>query len=65
MQDFDYDRAGRQFSIHPLFAVQMMIAVGRPGNSTNLPETLRAKDVPTQRKPVSAIAFENRFSCEE
>jgi nitroreductase len=39
MQDFDYDRAGRQFSIHPLFAVQMMIAVGRPGNSTNLPET--------------------------
>jgi nitroreductase len=61
MQDFDYERASSRFGIDPLFAVQMMIAVGRPGSSANLPEALRAKDTPTLRKPVSAIAFENRF----
>lgn len=64
MQDFDYERAVAHFQIHPPYAVQMMIAVGRPGDAQNLPETLRIKDKPTLRKAVTAIAFEDEFKPE-
>lgn len=64
MQDFDYTRAVDSFDIHEPYAVQMMIAVGRPGDRALLPEPLRSKDSPTLRKPVAAIAFENAFTPE-
>ncbi|MCB1463632.1 MAG: nitroreductase family protein [Nitratireductor sp.] len=59
MQDFDYERARTEFGIPSLYDVQMMIAVGRPGNRESLPERLQGRETPTQRKPVSEIAFEN------
>lgn len=61
MQDFDYDRAREIFNIPPLYVVQMMIAVGRPGDPADLPENMRGRERPTRRKPIADIAFENEF----
>ena len=64
MQDFDYDALSRAFSIPDLYAVQMMIAVGRPGRIEDLPERLVSRENPTPRKPVSELAFEDAFPWE-
>ena len=36
-------------------------AVGRPGRAEALPETLRAREAPSDRKPLSEVAAEGRF----
>lgn len=64
MQDFNYEQAVADFRITPPFAVQMMIAVGRPGSAELLPPSLRIKDRPTLRKSVAEIAFEDEFRPE-
>ncbi len=61
MQDFDYEKACEIFSIPGLYAVQMMIAVGRPGDPAVLPEIMRGRETPNQRRPLADIAFENEF----
>lgn len=61
MQDFDYHKAVDSFSIPPVYKVQMMIAVGHPGDPSNLPDRLQEREGPTQRKAISEIAFENEF----
>lgn len=62
MQGFDYEKARKTLGIPADFSVVAMFAVGRPGDPEELPEALRESEVPTQRKPVSEIACEGRFS---
>jgi len=62
MAGFDYDKARTALGVPDDFAVAAMIAVGRPGDPSELPEDLREAEVPTSRKPVGEIACEGAFN---
>ncbi len=62
MQGFDYDKARAALNVPEDYAVVAMFAAGRPGNINQLPESLRERETPTDRKPVEEIICEGRFS---
>jgi hypothetical protein len=43
------------------FRIEAAIAVGRPTDASVLPESFRAREVPSLRKPVAAFAYEGRY----
>jgi nitroreductase len=57
MGGFDYEQAQQQLEIPETWRVEAMIAVGRPGNRAELPESLQARETPSQRQPVSAFVY--------
>ena len=61
MAGFDYDRAQAELGVPADWDVQCMVAIGRPGDPMQLPEKLRAREVPSPRRPVAESAFEGRF----
>lgn len=65
MAGFDQQRAVRELAIPDDYAVQAMVAVGRPGSVDDLPESVRAGEVPTGRKPIAEFICEGRFAFQE
>ncbi|MCC6526770.1 MAG: nitroreductase family protein [Polyangiaceae bacterium] len=63
MGGFDRARAPAVAGLPDGWAVQCMIAVGRPGRVEDLPERLQAREGPSSRKPVGEIAFRGRFGA--
>jgi len=61
MQGFDYERARAELGIPEGFRVEAMAAVGRPGDPSRLPESLREREAPSGRKPLSEITCEGAF----
>ena len=61
MAGFDYGAAGELIGLPDGFAVEAMCALGYPGPLENLPEDMRAREVPSGRNPVTEFAFEGRF----
>jgi nitroreductase len=61
MQGFDYDRARYELMVPAEFEIEAMAAVGKPGNPEALPEKLRAKEAPNERRKVSESVCEGRF----
>ncbi len=61
MQGFDYDKARRDLHVPEPFQVEAMAAVGYPGDPATLDESLRQREQPSDRKPLSEIVFEGRF----
>jgi len=61
MAGFDAEKARRELRVPEDFAVEAMIAIGKPGRSEDLPEALREREVPSGRKPVSEIVSEGPF----
>lgn len=61
MQGFDYDRAKRDLGVPDDHQIEAMAAVGRPGNTEDLPQALQEREKPSQRKNVDEFAFEGRF----
>jgi hypothetical protein len=41
--------------------VEIMIAIGKKGKVEDLPEPLRARETPSDRKPLEEIVFEGKF----
>jgi nitroreductase len=62
MAGFDRARAKIQLSVPDDFQVEAMIAIGHPGDPADLPEALRAREIPSGRKPVNEIAAEGPFA---
>jgi nitroreductase len=62
MQGFDYARARAELNIPEGFRVEAMIAVGRPGDPSQLPERLREREAPSGRKALSEITCEGAFN---
>jgi len=62
MQGFDYERARAELNIPEGFRVEAMAAVGRPGDPSTLPERVRAREKPSDRKPLSEITCEGPFN---
>ncbi len=61
MEGFDYERARQELRIPEEFEVQAMAAVGRPGSKESLPEKLRARESPNDRRRLSDSVFEGPF----
>ena len=61
MAGFDYDRARAELGVPENFHVNAMCAIGRPGPIENLPESFRAREIPSPRKQVEEFAFEGKF----
>jgi nitroreductase len=62
MQGFDYERARAELHIPEGFRVEAMAAVGRPGDPATLPEAMREREAPSDRKPLNEIIREGAFN---
>lgn len=61
MMGFDYDKARAQLKVPEDYDVAAMFAAGRPGSVGALPEQLRQREQPSDRKPLSQIICEGAF----
>lgn len=58
MEGFDYDRAQKELNIPDIYAVEAMIAIGRPGKKENLSKDLQEREIISDRKPIESFIFE-------
>jgi len=61
MTGIDFDKARDLLAVPEHFRVEAAVAIGRKGDPSVLPEGLRARDVPSDRKPLDEIAFAGKF----
>jgi nitroreductase len=61
MQGFDFEKARDVLDVPEHFAVAAMFAAGRPGNPDDLPEELREREIPSNRRPVGESICEGPF----
>ncbi len=61
MVGFDMDRAFAELHVPIGYRVEQMICVGRRGDPAQLPEPVRARELPNNRRPISESAFEGAF----
>jgi hypothetical protein len=61
MQGFDYERAKTTLNVPDGFKVEAMVAIGKPGKTEALPDQLREKETPSDRKPLEEIICEGPF----
>jgi nitroreductase len=62
MAGFDRGRARATLGVPEDYDVEAMVAVGRPGDPDELPPELRAREVPSGRRPIAEIAGEGPFA---
>ena len=61
MTGADFERARIELAVPARFHFEAAVAIGRQGAASELPDTLRAREHPSQRKPIEELAFEGRF----
>jgi nitroreductase len=61
MEGFDYERARVDLSIPEEFQVEAMAAVGKPGAKESLPEKLRKRESPNDRRKLTESVCEGPF----
>lgn len=61
MAGYDHEAAGRELGIPEGFRIEAAVAVGRQTDASVLPENLRAREIPSDRKPIEEIAFPGNF----
>lgn len=64
MEGFDYEAAQKVFNISDTYQVEAMFALGKLGKKDDLPEKLREKENPSNRKPLNTVVFEGNFHDE-
>jgi len=62
MGGIDRDRAMRVLEVPAHNRVEAAVAIGRLGDPSTLPEDLREREKPSQRKPIGEFVFEGRFN---
>jgi nitroreductase len=62
MTGFDMERAAERLHIPPdEYRVEAAVAIGHLGDSSNLPEPLRSRELPSDREPLLNLAFKGRL----
>lgn len=61
MTGIDFDKARDLLAVPDRFRVEAAVAIGRAADSSTLPEGLRDREVPSDRKPLEEIAFAGGF----
>ncbi|MEO5640919.1 MAG: nitroreductase family protein [Sphingomicrobium sp.] len=61
MAGVDFDRARTELSVPDRFRLEAAIAVGRIGDPATLPDKLREREFPSDRKPLDEIAYPGNF----
>jgi nitroreductase len=64
MEGFDYERARKELRIPEEFQLEAMAAVGKPGRKELLPEKLRTRESPNDRRKLSESVFEGPFKSD-
>lgn len=64
MRGFDKNAAREVLEIPELFSIEAMIAVGRPGEISELPESNQAKEMPSGRKSIDEFSAAGKFRFE-
>jgi nitroreductase len=64
MEGFDYDKAANVTNVPKEYRVEVMFALGKPGNISDLPKELQEREVLSDRKPLAEIVFEGTFNEE-
>jgi nitroreductase len=62
MAGFDVPRTAVELGVPADYRVEAAIAIGRPGDKSILPEPLRAREQPSDRLPLSQLAWEGGFA---
>lgn len=62
MGGIERDKIKQEFKLPENFAVEIMIAVGKPGDKASLPENFQAREIPNDRAPFEAIVQEGHFN---
>jgi nitroreductase len=62
MAGIDRGKARLELGVPQDYAVEAAVAIGRPGNKESLPDSLRAREVPSQRQALAELVFEGRFT---
>lgn len=62
MIGFDRDRTFAELNVPAGYRVEAAFAIGHRGDPATLPENLRAREAPNDRRPLSELAFEGGFS---
>jgi len=63
MAGFDYDKAKTVLKIPDDYDVEAMIAIGKPGKKEDLPEAMREKEFPSERKKVEQFVTEGAWKA--
>lgn len=61
MQGFDYEAAREKLNIPDGFDVEAMAAVGRPADPATLPDDIRAREAPSNRRKLEETVCEGPF----
>lgn len=61
MTGIDFDRTKSELSVPDSFRIEAAVAIGRRASPEILPEGLRDREVPSDRKPVSSLASAGKF----
>ena len=61
MQGFDYERARTDLNIPEEFQVEAMAAIGKPADPATLPDDLREKETPSDRRKLEKTICEGPF----
>lgn len=62
MQGFDFAKAHSALKVPEDYAVAAMFAAGRPAEPETLPQPLREREKPSDRKPLTQITCEGAFA---
>ncbi|UUX96931.1 nitroreductase family protein [Aquabacterium sp. J223] len=65
MAGFDADTLRQAAAIPAGYAIEAVVAVGRQGDKSVLPEPLQAREVPSHRRPLAQSVAEGRFNFAE
>lgn len=61
MAGFDYEAARKILNVPEEYAVEAMVAIGKPGKKEDLSEDLQEQEAPSDRRPLEEIVTEGGF----